>query len=116
MKPCPFCGSENVGYSYGAHPDGRELSFISCSDCGARGPARTYLCLADDDESEGAWDTRHNVQAQGRCAALSRSVPWSAGVGVRFLKHCNWNRAVDSDRLPKSLDPFDFVECLSREI
>ena len=95
MKPCPFCGSENVGYSYGAHPDGRELSFISCSDCGARGPARTYLCLADDDESEGAWDTRHNVQAQGRCAALSRSVPWSAVLELAAM--------VCGSRKPKTL-------------
>ena len=57
-----------------------------------------------------------NVKAQGCCAALSRSIPWSAGLGVRFLKHCNRNRAVDSDRLPKSLDTFDCVECLSREV
>lgn len=58
MKPCPFCGSDDVGYAYGTHPDGRELSFISCSVCCARGPVRTYAGVWDDDESAAAWDTR----------------------------------------------------------
>lgn len=62
MKPYPFCGSDDVGYSYRIHPDGRELSFISCGNCGASGPVRTYLSLADDDESEAAWSMRHNVK------------------------------------------------------
>lgn len=63
MKPCPFCGSDDVGYSYREHSDGRKLSFIACGNCGASGPARTYLSLADDDESEAALDMRHNARA-----------------------------------------------------
>jgi len=58
MNNCPFCASDDVGYSYGTHPDGRELSFISCGHCGARGPVRTYLSVFDDDESEAAWNRR----------------------------------------------------------
>src|SRR5574337_783871 len=69
MKPCPFCGSDDVGYSYREHPDGRELSFIACGNCGASGPVRTYACIADDDESEAAWDKSDNAIAQGRAEA-----------------------------------------------
>lgn len=65
MKPCPFCSSTDVGYSYRKHPDGRELSFISCGFCGASGPVRTYLLVEDDDESEAAWDMRPNVELRG---------------------------------------------------
>ena len=30
-----------------------------------------------------------NVQAQGRCAALSRSVPWSAVLGIGAISNGN---------------------------
>ena len=60
MKPCPFCGSDDVGYSYGKHQDGHDLSFIACGVCGARGPVRTYTSEWDDDESAAAWNKRHN--------------------------------------------------------
>jgi Lar family restriction alleviation protein len=63
MKPCPFCGSDDVGYSYGKHPDGRDLSFIACGVCGAHGPVRTYTDEWDDDESAAAWNKRHNNHA-----------------------------------------------------
>lgn len=65
MKPCPFCGSQDVGYSYGKHPDGHDLSFIACDGCGAHGPARTYANEWDDDESAAAWDKRHNASLSG---------------------------------------------------
>lgn len=65
MKPCPFCGSDDVGYSYGQHPDGHELSFIACGGCGAHGPVRTYANEWDDDESAAAWNKRHNVELTG---------------------------------------------------
>ena len=63
MKPCPFCGSDDVGYGYRTRPDGRELAMISCSNCGANGPTRTYASQWDDDEAEASWDKRHNAQA-----------------------------------------------------
>ena len=78
MKPCPFCGSDDIDYSYRQHPDGRELSFISCGGCGAGGPVRTYLCLDDDDESEAAWNKRPNAQAEGR--RVFCGVPLERGV------------------------------------
>ena len=96
MKPCPFCGSDDVGYGYRTRPDGRELAMISCSNCGANGPTRTYASQWDDDEAEASWDKRHNVQAQGRCAALSRSVPCTAGLDEaatrrsRLLRRHEW--------------------------
>ena len=61
MKQCPFCGSDDVGYAYPQHPDGRELVTISCSQCGASGPVRTYGSEWDDDEAETSWDKRHNA-------------------------------------------------------
>ena len=61
MKPCPFCGSDDVGYGYGTRPDGRELAMIACSNCGANGPVRTYESGGDDDEAEASWDKRHNA-------------------------------------------------------
>lgn len=65
MKPCPFCGSDDVGYGYRAHPDGRELTMIACSNCGANGPVRTYASQWDDDEAEASWDKRHNAVLRG---------------------------------------------------
>lgn len=65
MKPCPFCASADVGYAYRTHPDGHELTMISCSECGANGPVRNYLSEADDDEVEAAWGQRHNVKVRG---------------------------------------------------
>lgn len=65
MKPCPFCKSTDVGYGYPTHPDGRGLVTISCSQCGANGPVRTYTNhpdVDDDDEAEASWDLRHNVK------------------------------------------------------
>jgi len=60
MKKCPFCGSDYVGFSYGKHPDGYDLSFISCDGCGAHGPARRYADEWDDDESAAAWNKRYS--------------------------------------------------------
>jgi Lar family restriction alleviation protein len=68
MKTCPFCGSNDVGYGYPKHPDGRDLVAISCSTCGARGPVRTYANEWDDDEAVSSWNTSHNVLIQGLAA------------------------------------------------
>jgi Lar family restriction alleviation protein len=65
MTPCPFCGSDDVGYGYSAHPDGRDLTMIACSNCGGNGPVRTYASQRDDDEAEASWDQRHNVELTG---------------------------------------------------
>jgi hypothetical protein len=65
MKPCPFCGIDDVGYGYRAHPDGRDLTMIACSNCGGNGPVRTYASQWDDDEAEASWDQRHNVKLTG---------------------------------------------------
>jgi Lar family restriction alleviation protein len=65
MKPCPFCGSDDVGYSYRKHPDGHEMAMVACGHCGANGPVRTYLSEWDDDEAEASWDKRHNVELTG---------------------------------------------------
>ena len=75
MKPCPFCGSDDVGYGYRTRPDGRELAMISCSNCGANGPTRTYASQWDDDEAEASWDKRHNVEVTGAEPALSAERP-----------------------------------------
>ena len=66
MKNCPFSGSGDVGYGYRTHPDGHELAMISCSNCGANRPVRTYSSVWDDDEAEASWDKRYNAQVNRR--------------------------------------------------
>lgn len=58
MKLCPFCGSSAVGPGYRTHPDGHDLTMISCSNCGANGPVRPYSNEWDDEEAATGWDTR----------------------------------------------------------
>lgn len=58
MKTCPFCGSSAVGPGYRTHPDGHDLTMISCSNCGANGPVRPYSNEWDDEEAATGWDTR----------------------------------------------------------
>jgi Lar family restriction alleviation protein len=38
LKPCPFCGSSNIG-THGTDKD--VVKWCSCRDCGANGPIST---------------------------------------------------------------------------
>lgn len=60
MKTCPFWGGDDVVYGYRTHPDGRELTLITFSNCGAIGPVQTCASQWDNDEAEASWDKRHN--------------------------------------------------------
>lgn len=55
LEPCPFCGSEHIGYVY---PEVGETfgTVVQCVHCGARGP----LVCDEDGESEAAtkWNQR----------------------------------------------------------
>jgi transcription elongation factor Elf1 len=69
MKPCPFCKSDYVSFSYNKHPYGYNLVFVSCSRCGASGPVSIYppeehIAEAPfaEQAAEEAWDVRHNVK------------------------------------------------------
>jgi hypothetical protein len=35
LLPCPFCGSESVSVSQGAHADGKPWPYIECAECAA---------------------------------------------------------------------------------
>ena len=67
LKPCPFCGSENLEEDYGAvaelNPD-EQSGNVECLDCGAKGP---YITVVGDEVYETgclpgkvreAWDKR----------------------------------------------------------
>lgn len=48
LLPCPFCGSNKIERKFeNPHP------FVRCGECGATGPKRLLLCLADD-----SWNRR----------------------------------------------------------
>lgn len=47
LKPCPFCGSENLKYS-------RFMSGVRCNECGAMSPASLTK-----DSSIREWNTRY---------------------------------------------------------
>lgn len=49
LKPCPFCGSENVSQSRGQKGDGSPWFYIECEDCAA---------VADSAE---AWNRRPTI-------------------------------------------------------
>ena len=42
MKPCPFCGSENIDCFIIYNDIYKELHAVECIDCEARGPIRDY--------------------------------------------------------------------------
>jgi Lar family restriction alleviation protein len=72
MKPCPFCKSEYVSFSYSRHPYGHELVFVSCSRCGASGPVKVYPpqefvaeATYAEQAAQESWDERHNVELTG---------------------------------------------------
>ncbi|WP_039858137.1 Lar family restriction alleviation protein [Novosphingobium pentaromativorans] len=53
LKPCPFCGSRDVGYF--EHVYARHFS-VMCKSCGAEGPPRS-----EHEEAARLW----NARAQG---------------------------------------------------
>jgi Lar family restriction alleviation protein len=62
LKPCPFCGSENIssGEVHGTHPNGYSFKQTGCLDCGSLGPEvkekTTYA--ESDDKADKAWNRR----------------------------------------------------------
>ena len=91
MRPCPFCKSEYVSFSYTKHPYGHDLVFVSCSRCGAAGPVAVYPpqeyaaeAHFAEQTAEELWDERHNVELRGAerdGEAGMRSVPLERRVG-----------------------------------
>lgn len=54
LKPCPFCGSNDV-WVLDVEPSGQmsEYSHVVCCDCNASGPMKS-----SDDAAEAAWNSR----------------------------------------------------------
>ena len=63
LKPCPFCGSEQIvlGCQYGESNYDRAYSIV-CKNCGARSKKFTQSITSDDmtpiDNAHDAWNTR----------------------------------------------------------
>ncbi len=110
VMPCPFCGKKDtLEVITGAEFMDEDQEFYQHSEsfavvCNAATPNGKGGCGAMGgfaDTSKAAidhWNTRHNVQGQGRCAALSRSVPCTAGLCIttRSILSCRKTR----DSLP----------------
>lgn len=61
IKPCPFCGDTNIYPT--ADPLNRDLCYIQCVTCGARGSTNGIIDHANfyDDALE-MWNTRHEPE------------------------------------------------------
>lgn len=67
LKPCPFCGSSNIGTHHSGPPEDR-FSYRQCKDCTAMGP----------DDCEGLnWNTR-----AAPAAPQAEPVAWLSSDGV----------------------------------
>ena len=62
LKPCPFCGSEEIDPSEarGKKLDGTMTIAAGCIDCGALGPVAIVRSETGYKESLKAWNTRHS--------------------------------------------------------
>lgn len=61
-KPCPFCGSKKVSFSsfpYANPPRG----FVSCRNCGARGPGKQFGSSSLEFPDLDAWNNRAEEDA-----------------------------------------------------
>jgi Lar family restriction alleviation protein len=53
LKPCPFCGSEDVSLSVGKNGIGESLRYVECVGCGAMADMKRTI-----EEAIGAWNKR----------------------------------------------------------
>lgn len=59
LKPCPFCGSNNIllkGYPKKVTYRSKKMYVVVCSDCGGQ----TKMCYADEQKAVKAWNARTN--------------------------------------------------------
>jgi len=90
MKPCPFCGSQNIWESPGRKGTTKGNPFLYCKDCGAEGPY-------DRDE----WNTRANKGGHQCVQTLfyGRSVlPADAHQALDALNE-HWQEEIDKERV-----------------
>ena len=52
IKPCPFCGSDQVGGDYNMSRYGKRYYFVRCLVCGARTRGESVLKESLDPEDE----------------------------------------------------------------
>lgn len=54
VRPCPFCGEDDMVTVEIEHPDLRRETFIGCCSCGAKGPST----IRGEEKAVEAWNTR----------------------------------------------------------
>ena len=59
LKPCPFCGSENVMVDHAGSKT--PYCWAYCADCGACGET-----MMDAEDAAAKWNTRAEVKAEKR--------------------------------------------------
>lgn len=81
IKPCPFCGSSNIGFIFYDKP------LSNCMDCGAEGPINFEGWL-DEDCMKAAWNRRADTVEYGATSTnkeSAKSLCWSCR---RWNTHC----------------------------
>lgn len=61
LKPCPFCGSDEIVCYWRAAKYGRAIYFVKCEGCGAE--TRAFALRTDVDELKGREDEWTNSAA-----------------------------------------------------
>ena len=54
VRPCPFCGEDDMVTVEIEHPDLPRETFIGCCSCGAKGPST----IQGEEKAVEAWNTR----------------------------------------------------------
>jgi Lar family restriction alleviation protein len=56
LKPCPFCGGENLSVRYDA--DDPEYTFVQCDRCETQGPVVVSATPGTKESSIARWNSR----------------------------------------------------------
>ena len=71
LRPCPFCGSRNLQFSYRGQP--ATAGFIVCIDCMASGPEAASMSSTGGAISfelvRELWETRHSTANEGKATS-----------------------------------------------
>ena len=90
LKPCPFCGSEEVSRSNSVKLDGSPgYKFVECHKCAACGP----VCEPDLEDHVGLWQTRHPSPLLEEVWEIAQSIKDICDDNDIGLNEACWDRA-----------------------